>query len=63
MEEIKKNLLKAERELAEKCELYKELIERLKNEGKSMSEIERAVMEFLRINNLHSSIEKVVKKY
>lgn len=63
MEEFKKNLLKAERELAEKCELYKELIERLKNEGKSMSEIERAVMEFLRINNLHSSIEKVVKKY
>ncbi len=63
MEEIKKNLLKAERELAEKCKSYKELIEHLKNEGKSMSEIEKAAMEFVRINKLHSSIEKVVKKY
>ena len=63
MDEIKKNLLKAERELSEKCESYRQLIERLKNEGKSMSEIEKAVMEFMRINDLHTSIEKAVKKY
>ncbi len=40
MYEIRKNLLMAERELSEKCKSYKGLIEQLKNEGKSMSEIE-----------------------
>lgn len=63
MGEIKTNLLKAAMELSEKCESYKELIERLKNEGKSISEIEKAVMEFTRINNLYTSIEKAVRKY
>ncbi len=61
MDEIKKNLLKAERELSEKCESYRQLIERLKNEGKSMSEIEKAVMEFMRINNEGKSMSEIEK--
>ncbi len=60
MDEIKRNLLKAERELSEKCELYKDLIERLKSEGRSMSEIEKVVKEFMIINNLYTSIKKAV---
>lgn len=63
MYEIRKNLLMAERELSEKCKSYKGLIEQLKNEGKSMSEIEKEIMEFITVNNLYTAIEKAVRKY
>lgn len=56
MKEIKGQLLKAKHNLEKKYESPNELIERLKEQGKSMGEIENAILELNRIQGVHDSV-------
>ena len=56
MKEIKGQLLKAKRNLEDKYESPSELIERLKEQGKSMGEIENAILELNRIGGVYDSV-------
>lgn len=56
MDRIRKYLLQAQRDLEQKFELPSELIERLKSEGKSMGEIESAILELNRIQGIYDSV-------
>lgn len=56
MNEIRKQLLQVKSELERRYESPNELIERLKNEGKSMSEIEQTVLMMNRIGGVYDSV-------
>ena len=56
MKEIKEQLLKAKHNLEKKYEPPNELITRLKEEGKSMGEIENAILELNRIGGVYDSV-------
>ena len=61
MKEIKGQLLKAKHNLEKKYESPNELIERLKEQGKSMGEIENAILELNRIRGVHDSVITALK--
>ncbi len=61
MREIRDHLLQAQRGLGRIIESPTELIERLKSEGKSMGEIEYAVLELNRIKGAHDSVETALR--
>lgn len=61
MREIREHLLRAQRELERRFESPSELIERLKREGKSMGEIEYAVLELNRIKGAYDSVETALR--
>lgn len=56
MKEIKEQLLKAKHNLEKKYEPPNELITRLKEEGKSMGEIENTILELNRIGGVYDSV-------
>ena len=61
MREIREHLLQVQRGLGRRMESPTELIERLNNEGKSMGEIEYAVLELNRIKGAHDSVETALR--
>ena len=61
MKEIRKQLLQAQRELQGKYESPSEVIERLKNEGKSMGEIEQEILKMNRIQGVYDSVVTALK--
>lgn len=56
MKEIREQLLKAKHNLEKKYESPNELIARLKEQGKSMGEIENAILELNRIGGVYDSV-------
>ena len=56
MKEIREQLLKAKHNLEKKYESPNELIARLKEQGKSMGEIENAILELNHIRGVHDSV-------
>ena len=56
MKEIREQLLKAQHNLEKKYESPNELIARLKEQGKSMGEIENAILELNRIGGVYDSV-------
>ena len=61
MEAIKQQLLQVQQALQEQYETPVELIERLKQEGKSMHEIEQAILMMNRIQGAHHSVVTALK--
>ena len=61
MLEVERGLLKVQKYLEEIIESPSELIDRLKQEGKSMSEIEQAVLELTRIQGVYDSVGVALK--
>ena len=61
VQDIKEHLLQAQHDLEGKCESTSELIDRLRAEGKSMSEIEQAVLELTRIQSVYDSVEMALR--
>ena len=61
MLEVEQCLLKIQKDLEEIIESPSELIDRLKQEGKSMSEIEQAVLELTRIQSVYDSVEMALR--
>ena len=61
MLEIERSLLKVQKDLEEIIESPMELIERLTSEGKSMSEIEQAVLELTKIQGVYDSVHMALK--
>ncbi len=61
MNKIRKQLLQAQQGLEGKYESPSEVIERLKNEGKSMGEIEQVIMEMNRIQGACDSVATALK--
>lgn len=61
MQGIRKHLLQAQHDLEGKCESTNELIDRLREEGKSMGEIEQAVLELTRIQSVYDSVEMALR--
>ena len=61
MKEIKGQLLKAKHNLEKKYESPNELIARLKEQGKSMGEIENARLELNRIGGVYDSVVTAVR--
>ncbi len=59
--EVEQCLLKVQKDLEEIIESPSELIDRLKQEGKSMSEIEQAVLELTRIQSVYDSVEMALR--
>ena len=57
MREIRKQLLQAQRDLQSRYETPHELIERLRVEGKSMKEIEKALFEMNRLKGVCDSVD------
>ncbi|MFR7897397.1 hypothetical protein [Turicibacter sanguinis] len=61
MQDIRKHLLQAEHDLRGKCEPASELIDRLRSEGKSMGEIEQALLNLNRIQGAYDSVETALR--
>ena len=61
MQGIRKYLLQAQHDLKERYESPSDLIDRLRSEGKSMGEIEYAVLELNRIKGAHDSVETALR--
>ncbi len=61
MLEVERCLLKVQKYLEEIIESPSELIDRLKQEGKSMSEIEQAVLDLTRIQSVYDSVEAALR--
>ena len=61
MQGIRKHLLQAKQDLRGKCEPASELIDRLRLEGKSISEIEEALLKLNRIRGVYDSIETALR--
>lgn len=61
MENIKKQLLLIQQELEHGYEPLNELIYRLKHEGKSMGEIEQAILKMNRIQGAYDSAETALR--
>lgn len=61
MLKVERSLLKVQKDLEEIIESPMELIERLTSEGKSMSEIEQAVLELTRIQGVYDSVETALR--
>ena len=61
MQGIRKYLLQAQHDLKEKYESPSDLIDRLRSEGKSMGEIERAVLKMNRIQGAYDSVETALR--
>lgn len=61
MREIRKQLLQAQRDLQSRYETPHELIERLRVEGKSMKEIEKAFFEMNRLKGVCDSVETALR--
>ena len=58
---IRKYLLQAQHDLKEKYESPSDLIDRLRSEGKSMGEIERAVLKMNGIQGAYDSVETALR--
>ena len=61
MQGIRKYLLQAQHDLKEKYESPSDLIDRLRSEGQSMGEIERAVLKMNRIQGAYDSVETALR--
>ncbi|MTP73127.1 hypothetical protein GMB80_09310 [Turicibacter sanguinis] len=61
MQGIRKHLLQAQHDLKERYESPSDLIDRLRLEGKSMGEIERAVLKMNRIQGAYDSVETALR--
>ena len=61
MQGIRKHLLQAQHDLRGKCEPASELIDRLRSEGKSMGEIEQALLNLNRIRGAYDSVETALR--
>lgn len=61
MQGIRKHLLQAQHDLEGKCESPSELINRLRAEGKSMREIEQALLKLNRIQGAYDSVEMALR--
>lgn len=61
MQGIRKHLLQAQHDLEGKCESTNELIDRLRAKGKSMGEIEQAVLDLTRIQGGYDSVETALR--
>ena len=61
MQGIRKHLLQAQQDLRGKCEPASELIDRLRSEGKSMGEIEQALLNLNRIQGAYDSVETALR--
>ncbi|MTP77673.1 hypothetical protein GMB70_03230 [Turicibacter sanguinis] len=61
MQGIRKHLLQAQHDLKERYESPSNLIDRLRSEGKSMGEIERAVLKMNRIQGAYDSVETALR--
>ncbi|MDB8437393.1 hypothetical protein GMA43_13005 [Turicibacter sanguinis] len=61
MQGIRKHLLQAQHDLRGKCEPAGELIDRLRSEGKSMGEIEQALLNLNRIQGAYDSVETALR--
>ena len=61
MREIRRQLLQAQRDLQSRYEAAQDLIDRLRSEGKSMSEIEGALFEMNRLKGVYESVETALR--
>ena len=61
MQGIRKHLLQAQHDLRGKCEPASEPIDRLRSEGKSMGEIEQALLNLNRIQGAYDSVETALR--
>lgn len=61
MNEIRKQLLQAQRELECKYECPSEIVERMKREGKSTEDIEDEIMRMNRIQGVYDSVVTALK--
>ena len=58
---MRNELLKIHHELQQSIESASDLIERLQAEGKSMGEIERAILKMTRIQGAYDSVETALR--
>ena len=61
MREIRRQLLQAQRDLQSRYEAPQDLIDRLRSEGKSMSEIEGALFEMNRLKGVYEAVETALR--
>ena len=61
MQGIRKHLLQAQHDLRGKCEPASELIDRLRSEGKSMGDIEQALLNLNGIQGAYDSVETALR--
>ena len=61
MQGIRKHLLQAQHDLKERYESPSNLIDRLRSEGKSMGEIEQALLNLNRIQGAYDSVETALR--
>ncbi|MCU7195566.1 hypothetical protein [Turicibacter sanguinis] len=61
MQGIRKYLLQVQHDLEKRYESPSELIDRLRAEGKSMGEIEQALLKMNRIQVIYASVETALK--
>ena len=61
MNEIRKQLLQAQRELQGKYESPSEVIERMRGEGKSTEQIEQEILKMNRIRGVYDSVVTALK--
>ncbi|MDB8553237.1 hypothetical protein [Turicibacter sanguinis] len=61
MQGIRKHLLQVQHDLEKRYESPSELIDRLRAEGKSMGEIEQALLKMNRIQVIYASVETALR--
>ncbi|MDB8553024.1 hypothetical protein [Turicibacter sanguinis] len=61
MQGIRKHLLQVQHDLEKRYESPSELIDRLRTEGKSIREIEQALLKMNRIQVIYASVETALK--